>query len=135
MPNSILVEVTALALPLLMSCKQGEHCCCNLPSSNPNPDPNPNRYGYDKAAAVPGNTVSCTEFQFQYYDQTDLDNFNDACGTDLDVDETIGGNKVQQICLLIHPTLNTLHLTPNTLTLIGVDLRELGWLCRGTFGH
>lgn len=55
------------------------------------------RYGYERTDAVSGNSVSVTEFQFQYYDQTDLDNFNDACGTDFDVDETIGGNN-EKIC-------------------------------------
>ena len=61
------------------------------------PDVLKSRYGYERMDAVEGNTVSVTEFQLQYYDQGDLDNFNDACGTDLDVDDTIGGNN-EKIC-------------------------------------
>ena len=52
------------------------------------------RYGYDDSPeGVNGNTVSCTEFQFQYYDNTDIDNFNSACGTSVEIADTIGGNK------------------------------------------
>ena len=61
------------------------------------PDVLKSRYGYEPTGGVPGNTVSVTEFQLQYYDETDLNNFNDACGTDLDVDVTIGGNN-ENIC-------------------------------------
>eukprot|EP01038_Epipyxis_sp_PR26KG_P014206 gene14206-19060_t len=39
-----------------------------------------------------GNTVSVAEFQYQYYDNTDLSGFSSACGVKVDVDTTIGGN-------------------------------------------
>lgn len=48
-----------------------------------------------KASA--GNSMSVAEFQFQYYDNTDLKDFSNACGVTSEVDVTIGGN-VEKIC-------------------------------------
>lgn len=47
--------------------------------------------------ATKGNSMSVAEFQFQYYDNTDLTSFGDACSVTAKVDTTIGGN-VPQIC-------------------------------------
>jgi len=43
-------------------------------------------------SAAPGNSMSVAEFQYQYYDQTDLDTFSSACGVTSTVATTIGGN-------------------------------------------
>jgi tripeptidyl-peptidase-1 len=68
--------------------------CGNECSGFTTPDVLQARYGYsEEPEAVPGNTVSCTEFQFQYYDNTDIDNFNSNCDTSVAIAETIGGNK------------------------------------------
>lgn len=47
--------------------------------------------------ATKGNSMSVAEFQLQYYDQPDLDSFSSACGVDVDVAVTIGGNQ-PKIC-------------------------------------
>lgn len=44
-----------------------------------------------------GNSMAVAEFQFQYWDQADLDNFSDACGVSVSVAETYGGN-IEGIC-------------------------------------
>ena len=84
--------------PELKNGQDPEFSSCG-PSCNgfTTPDVLQSRYGYQQAEAVSGNSVSVTEFQFQYYDQTDLDNFNQACGTDFEIYQTIGGNK-EKIC-------------------------------------
>jgi tripeptidyl-peptidase-1 len=65
------------------------------------PDVLQSRYGYSPlTTAANGNSVSVTEFQFQYYDNVDLEAFSDACGVEVDVDTTIGGNK-DYICTKI----------------------------------
>jgi tripeptidyl-peptidase-1 len=45
------------------------------------------------SSATKGNGAAVAEFQYQYYDQADIDNFNSACGSNVNVDVTIGGNK------------------------------------------
>ena len=52
-------------------------------------------YGYYSPlkSAAPGNSMSVAEFQFQYYDTTDLHDFGSACIVTAKVDKTIGGNK------------------------------------------
>lgn len=56
------------------------------------------RYGFQQVSSVAaGNSMSVAEFQFQYYDNTDLKAFSNACGVTATVDTTIGGN-VEQIC-------------------------------------
>jgi len=47
--------------------------------------------------ATAGNSMSVAEFQYQYYDNTDLQSFGDACGVTADVEVTIGGNN-PKIC-------------------------------------
>jgi len=42
--------------------------------------------------------MSVAEFQYQYYDNTDLTAFNTACGASASVETTIGGNN-EKICL------------------------------------
>lgn len=55
-------------------------------------------YGYvPEASATAGNGVAVAEFQFQYYDTTDLNSFDSACDVTVSVDTTIGGNK-EKIC-------------------------------------
>lgn len=56
------------------------------------------RYGFGAVTKVAtGNTVSVAEFQYQYYDNTDLKAFSSACDVTATVDTTIGGNK-ESIC-------------------------------------
>lgn len=58
------------------------------------PDVLQSAYGYpDVKSVADGNSMSVAEFQLQYYDNTDLDSFSDACGVTATVDTTIGGNK------------------------------------------
>lgn len=47
--------------------------------------------------ATKGNSMSVVEFQLQYYDNTDLTSFSDACSVTAAVDTTIGGNQ-PKIC-------------------------------------
>jgi tripeptidyl-peptidase-1 len=42
--------------------------------------------------AATGNSVAVAEFQYQYYDNADLQSFSKACGVTTTVDTTIGGN-------------------------------------------
>eukprot|EP00349_Pseudokeronopsis_sp_Brazil_P002941 CAMPEP_0202970916 /NCGR_PEP_ID=MMETSP1396-20130829/21755_1 /ASSEMBLY_ACC=CAM_ASM_000872 /TAXON_ID= /ORGANISM="Pseudokeronopsis sp., Strain Brazil" /LENGTH=535 /DNA_ID=CAMNT_0049699783 /DNA_START=129 /DNA_END=1736 /DNA_ORIENTATION=+ len=44
------------------------------------------------SSSAAGNSVSVAEFQGQYWDQTDLDDFNSACNVEGSVTTTIGGN-------------------------------------------
>lgn len=44
-----------------------------------------------------GNSMSVAEFQYQYWDQADLDAFSSACGVPESIEETIGGNN-EAIC-------------------------------------
>lgn len=45
------------------------------------------------ANVAAGNSMSVAEFQYQYYDDTDLQSFSSACGiAEVNVDTTIGGN-------------------------------------------
>ena len=44
-----------------------------------------------------GNSMSVAEFQYQYYDNTDLQSFGNACGVTATVETTIGGNN-EKIC-------------------------------------
>jgi len=44
------------------------------------------------ATATSGNSVSVAEFQYQYYDNTDINNFASACGVKVAIADTIGGN-------------------------------------------
>eukprot|EP01031_Cornospumella_fuschlensis_P039201 gene39201-47698_t len=56
------------------------------------------RYGYPTVNSVAsGNSMSVAEFQYQYYDNTDLKSFSGACGVTATVDTTIGGNQ-EKIC-------------------------------------
>jgi len=52
------------------------------------------RYGYPSVSSVQkGNSMAVAEFQFQYYDDTDLTAFGDACGVaKTGVDTVYGGN-------------------------------------------
>lgn len=57
------------------------------------------RYNYPTLKSVAnGNSMSVAEFQLQYYDNTDLKSFSNACGVDASVDSTVGGNN-ENICL------------------------------------
>lgn len=49
-------------------------------------------------SVAPGNSMSVAEFQYQYYDNTDLKSFSNACGATVTVDTTVGGNN-ESICL------------------------------------
>lgn len=50
-------------------------------------------YSYEMMTdAAKGNSMSVAEFQFQYYDETDLQSFSDACSVTASVEEAIGGN-------------------------------------------
>ena len=57
--------------------------CSSCPSSYISPSVLQQTYSYTPLTGTPapGNGVAVAEFQNQYYDQTDLDNFNSACGT------------------------------------------------------
>jgi tripeptidyl-peptidase-1 len=56
------------------------------------------RYGYETVTSVAlGNSMSVAEFQYQYYDNTDLKSFSSACGVTATVETTIGGNN-EKIC-------------------------------------
>jgi len=44
-------------------------------------------------ASVAGSTMAVAEFQGQYYEDSDLSKFGDACHRDVKVDNIIGGNK------------------------------------------
>lgn len=46
---------------------------------------------------VAGNSISVAEFQYQYYDLADLNNFDTACGTKIEITATVGGNK-ESVC-------------------------------------
>ena len=92
------ISNTRLIPPSLKNGADPEFDSCGSKCSGfTTPDVLQSRYGYQPTEAVTGNSVSVTEFQLQYYDETDLNNFNDACGTELDVDVTIGGNN-EKIC-------------------------------------
>lgn len=57
-------------------------------------------YSYPTVKSVAkGNSMSVAEFQGQYYDNTDLKSFGDACDVTSVVDVTIGGNN-EKICEL-----------------------------------
>ena len=56
------------------------------------------RYGYPTVGSsdvADGNRMAVAEFQFQYYDENDMNAFTEACGLDnpVEVDSTVGGNK------------------------------------------
>jgi tripeptidyl-peptidase-1 len=56
------------------------------------------RYGYTDVTSVSaGNSMSVAEFQYQYYDQKDLDIFSDACDVTVTVEEAVGGNN-EKLC-------------------------------------
>lgn len=89
-------------------------------------------YGYPTVTSVaPGNAAAVAEFQYQYWDQADLDNFNGACGVSASVDETIGGNRpticnsgcvealldIEYIGAIIHPIpLTSIYSSTYSLT-------------------
>lgn len=63
------------------------------------PDVLASAYGYPTlTTSAAGNSMSVAEFQYQYYDNTDLQSFGTACGVTATVDVTIGGNN-EKICL------------------------------------
>lgn len=57
------------------------------------------QYNYSPLTTTPNakSQVAVAEFQFQYWDQADLDSFNTNCGTKVSLDSTIGGNN-EKIC-------------------------------------
>lgn len=62
------------------------------------PDVLQSAYGFtDIKTVASGNSVAVAEFQYQYYDQADINAFDNACDVTVSVDETIGGNK-EAIC-------------------------------------
>jgi len=55
-------------------------------------------YSYSPVTKVgSGSSAAVAEFQYQYYDNADLNNFSNACGVTVTVDETIGGNN-EKVC-------------------------------------
>jgi tripeptidyl-peptidase-1 len=51
-------------------------------------------YSYSRLSKfTPGNSVAVAEFQYQYYDNTDIEAFSEACDVKVTIAETIGGNK------------------------------------------
>jgi tripeptidyl-peptidase-1 len=57
------------------------------------PDVLSSAYNFDYMTSfAPGNSMSVAEFQYQYYDNTDLESFGTACGVTATVETTIGGN-------------------------------------------
>lgn len=73
--------------------------CGTKCAGNTNPEVLKAAYNFPTpvASVAKGNSVSVAEFQYQYWDQADINNFDTVCGTTLDVDTTIGGNK-EAIC-------------------------------------
>lgn len=58
-------------------------------------------YGIDKITkASSKNSMAVVEFHFPYYDTTDLNAFNSACGENVGVAQTHGGNNGALYCTL-----------------------------------
>ena len=72
------------------------------------PDVLQTRYGYPTlTSSHKSNSMSVAEFQFEYYDQLDLDHFADACGPTVSVDDFLGTNK-EDFCIDHHGCVEAL---------------------------
>jgi len=101
------------------------------------PDVLSSAYGFDfLTKATTGNTVAVAEFQYQYYDNTDLTNFANSCGVTVSVSETIGGNQ-EKVCTdtngCVEALLDIEYIgaitNPIPLTVIySADYSILGWI-------
>jgi tripeptidyl-peptidase-1 len=71
------------------------------------------RYGYptvNSEDVASGNRMAVAEFQFQYYDDPDLEAFSEACGLEntVEVDSTVGGNKPTKCSIGIQACVESL---------------------------
>jgi tripeptidyl-peptidase-1 len=80
------------------------------------------RYGFPVLTSFyPGNSMACSEFQFQGVDQGDLDNFAEACGVDhvlVDTTEGAGGSAIPGVEALLDVEYIEAVAAPIPLTVI-----------------
>ena len=78
-----------------------QSCSAKAPkcAENTTPDVLEKAYSFSALSSyTTGNSVSVAEFQFQYWDQTDITSFNNACNASAAVASTVGGNN-PNVCL------------------------------------
>mmetsp|Transcript_11786 Transcript_11786/g.35362 ORF Transcript_11786/g.35362 Transcript_11786/m.35362 type:complete len:597 (-) Transcript_11786:1216-3006(-) len=86
--------------------------CGPLYSSYVNPYVLQTRYGFEfpYTGGQATNSLALAEFQTQYYDNTDLEAFSDACGIEdpITIDVTVGGNTPGACALGLEPCIESL---------------------------
>jgi len=94
LPSVRRIQLTDIPMNTTAGASPFDSCGSSCGSTYTTPDVLQTAYNYPDVTSVSaGNGAAVAEFQYQYYDQPDIDSFNNACGTKVNVDVTIGGNK------------------------------------------